>query len=115
MCLKRPQAPGKPVFMEQIPPSTQCHLSIPMRFWLVVISARISLKRFSWCGGKEKVMLTVSITHPRSTWQVDHVKSPDLIFYSDKTSLWLAKLPDSQGRNTLSRKQNKVSHTRCPR
>ena len=112
MCMKRPQAPGKPVSMEKISPSTQCHLSILMRFWMVVIQARISLERFSLCGGKDKVMLTMSITHPRRTCQADHVKPPDIILFSGKTSLRLAKSPESQSRNTLSRRWNKVSCNR---
>ena len=115
MCMKRPQAPGNPVSMEKISPSTQCHLSILMRFWMVVIRARISLERFSLCGGKDKVMLTMSITHPRRTCQADHVKPPDIILFSGKTSLRLAKSPESQSRNTLSRRWNKVSRTRCRR
>ena len=112
MCLQRPQAPVKAVSMEQSSPIIQFHLSIPIRFWLVVISSSISLKWFSWCGGKDKVMLTVSITHPRRTWQVYHVKSPDIIFFSDKTSLRLSNSTRSQGRNTLSRRWNKVSCNR---
>ena len=112
MCLKRPQAPGKVVSTEQISPSTQFHLSIPMRFWLVVIWARISLERLSWFGGKEKFMLTVSITHPSRTWQVYHVKPPDLIFFSGKTSLRISKFPESQSRNIIPRKWNKFSRTR---
>ena len=67
MYLKRPQAAGKAVSMEQISPSNQFHLSILMRFWLVGISSRISLKQLSWCGGKDKFIFTVSITHPRRT------------------------------------------------
>ena len=67
MWLKRPRALFKGIAMEQSSPSSQCHLSMSMRFWLVGITSRISLKRFSWCGGKENVMLTVPITHPRRT------------------------------------------------
>ena len=65
---KKLQALGKAITMEQRYHITQCHLSTTMRFWLVGIPAKIYLKRFSRCGGKENVMLTVSITHPRRTW-----------------------------------------------
>ena len=103
MWLESPQAPSKAIYIEQISPSNRCHLSTPMRFWLVVISARISLKRFSWCGGKENFMFTVSITHPRRTWKVDHAQFLDLIFFSNNNSLGSSKSPESQVHNTLSR------------
>ena len=91
MKLKRPRAPVKVIVMEKSYSSTPFHLSTPMRFWLVGIPARISSKWFSQCGGKDNVMLTVSITHPRRTCQVCHKKSTSLNVFSNKTSLQLAK------------------------
>ena len=82
-----------------------------MRFCLVSISSRISMKGFSRCGGKDNIKLKVSITHSRRIWQVNYVQSPEIIFFSDKTSVWLADFPESQGRNTLSREWNKVCCT----
>ena len=91
MGLNRTQAPGKAIVIEQSPPITRCHLSTPMRFWLVGIPSRISFKWFYWCGGKEKFMLTMSITHTRKTWHVYHVQLSDLSFFREKTSLLLAE------------------------
>ena len=65
----------------------------------------------SWCGGKDSVMFTVSVTHPRRTWQVEHVQSPVNSFFSDNTSLQLFESPESQVLNALSRARNKVFHT----
>ena len=45
--------------------------------------------------GKYNVMLTVYINHPRRTYQVDHVQSTSLIFFSDNTFLWLAESLES--------------------
>ena len=98
--------------MEQIFLNTRCHFSTPIRFWLRGIPSIISLKRFSRCGGKYSIMLTMSITHPRRTWQVDHIQSSSIIFFNDRTSLRLAKSPESHAWNTFSRAWNKVLHTR---
>ena len=91
MCLKMTREPGKAIAMEISSPSNHYHLSMAMHFWIVGITDRISLKRLSWCGGKDKVMLTVCINHPRRTWQVKHTQSPALVFFSNKTSLRLDK------------------------
>ena len=56
-------------------------------------------------------MLTVSITHPRRIYQVDHVQLPALRFFSDNNSLRLANSQESQGWNTLSRECNRVRRT----
>ena len=114
MFLKSPQAPGKAIAMERSSPSTRCRLSTPIRFWLVGIPERISLKWLSSFGGKDNGMFTVSITHPKRTWQVDHVHSPYLSFFSENTYLWLSKFPEPQVRGNLSREWNKFFHTwRC--
>ena len=75
------------------------------------IPYRISFKWFYWCGGKEKFMLNMSITHTRKTWHVDHVQLSDLSFFREKTSLLLAEYTDSLGRNNLSRERNNVYYT----
>ena len=54
-------------------------------------------------------MLTVYITNPRKIWQVDQVRLPDLSFFSNKTSLQLAKLPESQVHTILFREWNKFA------
>ena len=46
----------------------------------------ISLKRVSQCWGSYNVTLTVSITHPKITWQVYQVKSPVSILFRYRTS-----------------------------
>ena len=56
-------------------------------------------------------MRTMSITHPRRTWQVDHVQFPALIFFNEKTSLQLAESLESLVRDTLSREWNKFCRT----
>ena len=56
-----------------------------------VIPARISLKQFYQCRDKEIVMLTVSMTHPRRSWQVYHVNSPTKTFLIDKNYLWVVE------------------------
>ena len=109
---ERPRALGKAKTMEKISTNTRFHLSIPMCFWLIGISTEISLKRFSQCGGKDNAMLNVSITHPRSNYQVNHIQLPALRLFSNKTSLRLSELPESQGQNNLSREWNKVLCTR---
>ena len=111
MWLKRPWEPGKAIYTEQSYPSTQFQLSTPMSFWLVGIPDRISLKRFSRCGGKDNAMLNVYTTHPRRTCQVDHVQAHVPRFFSNNTSLLLAKSPESQVRNTFSREWKKVFRT----
>ena len=100
MWLKSPLALGTVIAMERSSPNTQCHFPIPIHFWIRGIPARISLKRFYLGGRKYIVMLTVSITNPRRTWQVNHIHYPAIIFFNDNTFLRLAKLPESQGQNT---------------
>ena len=86
MWLKSILAPGRPISMYQILPNTWGHLLTPILFWVQVIPAGIYLKGFSWCRGKDIVIMTISITHPRSTWQVDHIQLPVTIFFNNKTS-----------------------------
>ena len=91
---KRTLVPVRAIAMELSSDSTQYYLSTPIRFWLRGNTDRISFNRFSRCGGKDSVMLTMSMTHPRRNWKFDHVYSPDNSFLSNKTSLRVFKSTD---------------------
>ena len=103
MWLKRPMALGREIAMYRISPNIRCHFLTPILFCLWGIPVRISLHWFFWCGGKYIVMLTVSITLPRRTYQVEHVQLSAICFFNNNTFLRFAEFPESQGHNTLSR------------
>ena len=75
------------------------------------MATRISLKRVYRCGGKDRIMLTVSIIHPRRTCNVDQVQSPVSILFRYKTSFWLDLSVGYRVWNTLSSVWNKVRWT----
>ena len=75
------------------------------------MSDRISLKRFLRCGKNDSVMLTVSITYPRRTLQLNQVQSPASKMFRNNTFLWLDVYVGSSGRNTFSNEWNKVHRT----
>ena len=63
---------------------------------------RISWKQFYWCGGRGRVILTVSTTYSRRTWHLYQVQYPTYIFFRDSNSFQLDMLLESRGWNILS-------------
>ena len=73
----------------------------------------ISLKRFSWCGDRYSIMLKVSNTHPRRTYQVYQVHSPTYSFFRYKISFWFDMYLEYRVQNTFSGAWNKVRRMWC--
>ena len=108
MWLNNPQSLGRVISVERSSPKTQCHLSTSIRFLVQVIAEMISLKWLTWCGVSNNVMLNVSITHPRISWQVDQVQFPVYILFRDRNYFQLDLPWMYMGRNTFSIAWNKV-------
>ena len=111
ICLKRPHASGRASNIERSSPRQRCHLSTLMHFWVAGILARIFWKRSAWCDGNDIIMLIVSTTHPRRSFQVDHEQSPASKFFRNRTSFRSSMSIESRGRNTWSKVWNKVRRT----
>ena len=69
---------------------------------------RISWKRISLCGGRNKFMLTMFIAHNNSTCDLDQVQSPMSIFLRCRISLFYNASVFSSGQNIFSGVWNKV-------
>ena len=85
MWLNNNQAPGRAIAIYHSSPKTRCHLSTATCFSVWGMADRISQKRFYQCEASDSIILTMPITHPRRTCQVDQVQPPSYIFLRDRT------------------------------